>query len=315
MSHPLPLVGTSSSDPAVKGTGVPPKRQRLRCPCGTTPSSGQGPSTPRSLVVRAVTGGRKALKLRGARPSEQELAEGAEHTCELQAWRKRPLGAPYPAPRSGCGPGRPLTPCSLARSITHTRAWPWQPASSRKRSKGRAASIGKQRRDKHPPPPLRAHTRRKPKHNLARPRQFKGPRRARSPNTGKAPTPPRSGQRCEGPGPGKAELLAGFRAKPASLKTRWHFPGSPCPGLRSKVDSPSAWISVPPSLSQVSPDIGRRTGRQPPRGTSFCLFVQPPRAAPARTEPKSCVPIHGCRRLQMPLRASPLHAGSAPEVG
>lgn len=89
-------------------------------------------------------------------PSGQELAVAAEHTCEPRAWRGRPLRAPR---GGGRGPGRPLTPCSLARSITHTRALgPRRPYLRREETRGEGG-INPERakgQTRHPRP--RAHT-------------------------------------------------------------------------------------------------------------------------------------------------------------
>lgn len=89
--------------------------------------------------------------------SEQELAVAVEHTCELQAWPGRPRCAPPGG--LGRGPGRPLTPCSLAPSITHTRLPP-------RRSPGESTCGGRHPSRKTaeghappPPTPPRAHAR------------------------------------------------------------------------------------------------------------------------------------------------------------
>lgn len=239
----------------------------------------------------------------------------AERTCELRAWRGRPLSAPR---GGGRGPGRPLTPRSLARSITHTRAQRLLPASTRRRER-RVASVGKEQRDKHPPPRAGTH-RRTPKHNLERPRQFQGPRRARSRNTWKAspgPAPKWPAPRGEA-GPAKAEPLARSQTKPASLEARRHFPGSlrPESALQGRLRRacPEPGSPSPQFSARTSPGQRRRTGTRPEAQAAVSLS-NPHGLRPRMDGAQSGAPNHRCRRLRALLRVSPLHAGSAPAVG
>lgn len=87
---------------------------------------------------------------------EQELAVVAEHTCGLRAWWGRPLRAPRGGGRE---PGSRLTPCSLAQSITHTRARPvaaGPPPGGDPR--GGQHQSGKSQGTNTPPPPTGEHT-------------------------------------------------------------------------------------------------------------------------------------------------------------
>lgn len=238
-----------------------------------------------------------------------------EHTCERHG---RPLCTPLSL-GSGGGPGRLLIPRSLARSITHTRARLRQHSSSQEtRGEGGIGRERAQGQTPHPPhrPLARAH-RRKPKHNLERPRRFQGPQRAQSLNTGKAPSqerpPPREASPCQGRGTSK------FSREASQSGDQVAHPGLPSPQVcaaeRTQMGSSSAWVSVLPSMSQPGQP---RTGAQkmhPSRGTCCSLFVHPPCAVPAWTEPQRGAPICSCQGHRAPLHTSPLHTYSAPTAG
>lgn len=204
----------------------------------------------------------------------------AEHTCELRAWRGRPPARPR---GRGRGPGRPLTPCSLARSITHTRA---RPAAARPPPGGDARGgrhqSGKQR-GKTPNPRPRAHTGGNRNITQRDPGGYKvhGVRRAcihrESPQ-------PQSGQ-SRGAGQALPRQSHGHvrERKPASSETRLHVPGSLRQGSGlhgTQCGSPSAWISVPPARSQSGqPRPGAQNGH-PPRAQAAVPLSGPPGLRP-----------------------------------
>lgn len=104
------------------------------------------------------TGGGKALKRHGAGLIDlsRNWWWAAEHTCELRAWRGRPLAHPHrrPWPRA-----RPPADTVFPRSEhhAHMRSARGGPASAGRRHEGRAASIRREQRGKHPTP-ARVHT-------------------------------------------------------------------------------------------------------------------------------------------------------------
>lgn len=242
--------------------------------------------------------------------SEQELAVAVEHTCELRAWRGRPPARPPPPrpwPRA-----RPPADTVFPRfeHHAHTRSARGDPALPEGDTRGGRHQSGKSKGTNTPPPPACTHWQ-KPKRNLERPRRFQGPRRARSLDTGKAPS------RGAASAAGQARHCLGRATgtfgseKPASPKTSWYVPGPLARDPRSTVVRRAHLASgspvPPPDPNQDSPGQGRRTATRPDHKLlSHCPDLP---GSPAPTVPRAGARTSGSGT---PLRASRLRAGSAP---
>lgn len=320
-----------------------PKRQREGCPGGHWSlilrwAGAERPKGPRA-GGDAETGGRQH-----GSDTPAERADLSSNWRRLRSTRAScepggaaPLRAPRPRGR-GRGPGRPLTPCSLALSITHTRAPPAATRPSQEETRGEG-DINRERakgQTPHPRPPACTHWQ-KPKHNLERPRRFQGPRRAQSLDRGKAPSrgaasPRGAGQalprqshghvwerkarqsedqlacpRAPGRGPAlhgtqRCSPSVGISGSPARSQS-----GQPRPGAQDgHPPGPQAVVplSRPPGLARADSATGRGRGRGVPGP-----------AAPGRPSvPPGSAPVALRRRRRGGVRGAYLSAPKCPSV-
>lgn len=171
MSHPLPSwerlwqqpekeapqMGLSKGQGGHQSGGWKDAREAT----GASSSGGQGQSAPRGRG-QAVTGrqvaGSTALTRRRSRADlsrNWRWLWSTRASCEPGG--AAPLRAPRPRGR-GRGPGRPLTPCSLALSITHTRAPPAATRPSQEETRGEGDINRERAKGQTPHPRPRAHT-------------------------------------------------------------------------------------------------------------------------------------------------------------
>ena len=186
----------------------------------------------------------------------------------------------------GRGPGRPLTPCSLARSITHTCA---RPAAARPRpggdTRGGRHQSGESKGANTPPPPACTHRRKKPK----QPRETPAvPRSMACAEPGHRESPQLQPVRRGRPGTAKADPPARSRTKASWSGDQEARPGLPSPGVRapgqSRMGSPSVWISGPARSQSGQPRPGAQNGH-PPRAQAAVSLSGSPGLHRARTAP------------------------------
>ena len=302
MSHPLPLArailsaawergasGSGSSDGALKGAGVPPERRTEGCSRGWWSralrwAAAERPKEPPRAGGDGETGGWKAVKRRG----------GPAHLGRNWRWLRstrascEPGGAaPLRAPRGGGrGPGRPLTPCSLARSITHTR----RPGLRREGTRGEGGINRERAKGQTPHPRPRARTGGNRNVTQGEPGGSKVQGRACSLDAEEAPSPGAAG----------AAGRPVRQRRPAAPETRWHVPGCPRQGsarqgrLRGAHSAPGS--PSPQVLVRTAPP-GAQNGFPPGAQAAVSLSGPPP-------PPPRAAPAHGQRPVWEPRGAA-----------